>query len=188
MPLTPPTLFVPISSNLIAVGCIGVGTPTLARAVSLGLTFWGAATRVTIQAAGVAGAGVVTMPITVPPPALLATMLQGLASQQILGVASPLLATGLANGISAGLLTGLVVAPVPGVGSGAGLATFRSAGLPSMIQGFKAAGLTGATAEQKARAIGLGLDLFFAAFAMPVVVVGPGGPAAGSAVVPGQIL
>ena len=188
MPLVPPAMAASIYPSLLGVGCLGIGTPKLALGVALGLAAWSRAVRVPITAAGVVGTGIVAMPLLVPSPLLLPALLGAFTSAGMLGIFTPVFAVGLSQGIAAALLPGIITAAVPGVGSGAGVATFRGTAVPFMIQGFASAGLVGPGAVKEARAIGQGLDTFFAGFSMPVIVVGPSGPGPGAATVTGQIL
>lgn len=188
MPITVPGMMATVLPALTSVGCLGIGTPKLALGVSLGVVQWVSVLKVQVVAAGAAGAGLVTFPWLVPVPALVPPLLAAFASQSLLGVFSPLMATGLAEGIGTGLLTGLIFVPVPGVGSGAGVATFKGTAVPAMISGFAQAGLTGQGAVRQATAIGQGLDSFFSVFSLPVPVVGPAGPAPGTAFAVGQIV
>lgn len=188
MPLTPPGLTASILPALVGVGCLGTGTPKLALGVAFGLVRWAATARVPISAAGAAGVGAVSFPLLVPAPLLVPPMLAAFAGAGMIGIFSPVFATGLCTGISTGLAQGLILAATPGVGSGAGVATFRGLAQVAMVQGFAQAGLVGERSVQEARAIGQGLDTFFAVFSLPVPVVGPVGSAPGTSLVTGQIV
>lgn len=181
MPLAPPILTPIIAANLIATANIGPGVPQYSQGVANGVAIHLLQnTKVVTVDAGALGVGTSVMPLLIPPPVLLAAILAGFAAGGIIGPMSPLLALGLANGLSQGLQLAIVQTNHPTVGVGAGVARFvGSSAVPSIIQGFAAAGMTGQGPVKKATALGIGLDILFASFALPIPIVGAPAPSPG---------
>ena len=189
MPLTPPALALTLGANLSSTGHLGMGMPKLAQAVALGVTFWSQKATVSVQGAGAAGTGLATIPLMVPQPLLLVNLEAGFLSFGLVGVFHPLTVLGLANGLSAGLVQGLLLATVVGVGSGAGVARVVSPpAAPSFQSAFASYNLASPGAAKLAQALGRAFDQTFAAFLIPIPIVGPAGPAPGAGTGTGKIV
>lgn len=172
MPLTPVGAAAILTPALVSCGQLGIAVPQLALGVGTGMSVFAKASVIVSINGGTLGPGVTTLPFLVPQPLLLASLLGSFAGSGILGVMAPLLATGLANGMSVAFLQGLVTM-VQIVGVGAGVAKVIPAGaVPAFIGGFAAAGLTGKSAVQLATAIGIAMNITFAAYVFPVPIVG----------------
>jgi len=190
MPLTPVGLAGVLIPALVTSGMIGTAVPQFATGVATGATLFLQSASVSTIDAGTLGVGAGTIPLLVPQPLLLANMLAGMGAAGILGPMAPLMALGLANGLSIGFLTGLLVTVHPTVGVGAGVARVVGSGsaVPSMIAGFTAAGMTGSGAVKKATAIGIALDITFGVFVIPTPIAGAPAPASGAGVGFGKIV
>lgn len=180
MPVTPVGIIGVLIPNLVATSLIGVGVPTYANGVAQGLVNWIPQVSVQTQDVGTGGSGKnVPLPLLVPQPLLVANITSGMAAQDLLGVFSPLLILGLSNGLSLAFLQMLVNTTHVGVGTGTGVASFRAPpATPSMIQGFKSAGMKGPATERKAAALGQAFDQTFASLLLPVAIVGSVTPSA----------
>jgi hypothetical protein len=188
MPLTQAGLQPVLYGSLSGVTLIGVKTAQLAMGIANGVVGWAAIAKAIVTAAGTAGTGMVTIPLLVPLPALSGTMLAAFAAQAMAGTWSPQMVAGVSSGVSIGVSSqSLILTTVVGVGAGAGVAKIVGTAIPPMVAGFAGAGLAGLQAVRLATAIGMGMDLFFAPYVMPVPVVGPPStfPGAGGGV--GQI-
>lgn len=173
MPLTPVGLAGVLVPALAAAAQTGIAVPQFATGVATGVTLFAAQSTVTSVDTGTAGVGATTLPLLVPQPLLLSSMLAGFAATGQVGVMAPLLATGLANGLALGFLQGLVVMTHPGVGVGAGVAKVIAVGaIPAMIAGFAAATMVGPGSVKMATAIGIALTLTFATYTLPIPIVG----------------
>ena len=189
MPITPVGLTGVLVPALIASAQIGTGVPKLALGVATGVTTFAAQSTVTSVDTGTLGVGVTVAPLVVPQPLLLANILAGFAATGTVGVMSPVLAVGLANGLSLGFLQGLITMTHPGVGAGAGVAKVIPAGaVPAMIAGFAAAGMVGVGSVKMATAIGIALTLTFTTFVLPVPIVGAPSIVPGAGVGVGKIV
>jgi hypothetical protein len=192
MPLNPPALATGfIAPNLLSVAHIGTGMPKLAMAVAIGVSqFLTVQAKVTTIDTGVLGVGTSIMPMIVPPPLLQGGLYSGFSSMGILGVMSPLTIAGLTNGLTTGLLAlALLQTNHPGVGVGAGVARIVGpSAIPSMLAGFASIGSTGDGAKKIATAIGIGLDITFAAFVEPVPIVGSPSPVPAAGVGFGSVI
>lgn len=164
--------------------------PQLAAGVATGVCMWTPQVVVMTIDAGTLGAGSGgPLPVMIPPATMLGAMQAGFASFGLLGAMAAPLATGLANGLVLAYSQALVKTTHAAVGVGSGTATFRAppAG-PSMVAGFKSAGLVGQSTEQIALAVGQALDTVFASLVMPIPIVGSASPSAGSGTGVGQII
>jgi len=161
----------------------------LALGVGIGVTTWTQQIVVTSVDTGTLGAGVgVPIPVIVPP-TIIANMITGFASFALIGIMSPLVATGIANGIILAYLQGLLITAHPGTGVGAGVAKFIAPpAAPTIIAGLASAGMIGLSVPQLGGAIGMGLDLTFLAMVMPVAIVGPPSPLPGGGAGIGKIV
>jgi len=176
MPLAPPALASGfLAPNLASVAHIGPGMPKFANAVALGTTFYltGAA-KVSTTAAGTLGVGATVVPLIIPPPLIQVGLTTGFQAMGMLGPMAPLTIQGLTQGLAQGLAAlALIVATHPNVGIGAGIARITGpSAVPSMILGFKSAGMKGQGSDNAAKAIGIGFDTIFAAYILPIPVVG----------------
>jgi len=176
--------------TLASTGHLGLGMPKLAMAVGLGVSTWAQKAVVNVTAAGAVGVGVAgPLPLLVPQPLLLANIQIGFLSAGLMGFFSPLTVMGLANGLAQALPLGLILASVMGVGSGAGVALIKG---PPAQAGFQEAfasfDMTGEGPTKLALALGLAFDQTFAAFIIPIPVVGPVGPAPGAGTGVGKIV
>ena len=189
MPLTPVGLAAALVPALIASGNVGIAVPQLALGVGTGVTLFAQASVVSSVDVGTLGVGAGSQPLIVPQPLLLASILSGFAATGTAGIMAPLLALGLANGLSVGFLQGLLVTVHPGVGLGTGVAKIvPSAAVPSMVAGFTAVGMTGPGAVKTATGIGIGLTLTFATFAMSIAIIGPPSISPGAGVGVGKVV
>jgi hypothetical protein len=190
MPIVSAVAVPTLAANLAATSMLGVGVPKYASGVIAGLTIWVPQITVLTNDVGTGGTGVgVPLPVLVPTPILLANLTSGMASQGLMGLMAPLFLLGLSNGLTAVFLQTLVVTQHAGVGSGAGVASFRAPpAFPSIIAGFATAGMIGIAAARKAAALAIGLDQTFATLLLPVVIVGPPTPSAATGVGFGKIL
>jgi hypothetical protein len=189
MPLTPVGLTAVLIPALVSSGQLGIAVPQLAAGVANGVTVFAQQSTVTSVDVGTLGAGVSAIPLVVPQPLLLTNILAGFAATATIGVMSPLLAVGLANGLQLGFLQGLLVMTHPGVGLGAGVAkVIGVGGVPAMVAGFASAGMVGPAAVKMATAIGIALTLTFGTFVMPVPILGPPNIVPGAGVGIGKIV
>lgn len=188
MPLAPPAVALVLASNLASTGHLGFALPAFAQAVATGVASWAAKATVQVVGVGAAGTGVATLPLTVPQPLLLTSLQTGFASAGLTGFFSPMTVLGLANGFASALPSGIMLATVVGVGLGAGVARISSPPAVTDFQaGFAALGMGGTSTGQIALALGLAFDMTFAAFSIPIPIVGPAGPAPGSGTGVGKI-
>ena len=179
MPLTPASITGLVTVNLLATGNLGTKVPQLAAGVAAGVMLWNASLKVVTIDAGTLGVGVGLLPCVIPQPLLLASFLGGLAATGNVGVMMPLLALGLANGLALSFATGVITTTHPTVGTGTGVARFNGgSAVPGMIGGFASVGMVGPGPTKIATGIGVGLDTAFAAFTVPIPIVGPPSPAA----------
>ena len=189
MSLTPVNVSTTIAANLVATAHVGVSMPKFALGVANGLCQWALAAKVSVVGSGTTGTGLVSTPLVVPQPLLLANLQTYFPASGVVGFFSPLTALGLANGFTTALLQGILTVPFPGVGSGAGVAKLVAPpATPFMLAGFASVGNIGPGAAKLALGTGLALDSTFAVFSMPVPIVGPSGSAPGSGVALGQII
>lgn len=190
MPLTPVGLAGILVPSLVASAMIGTAVPQFALGVATGTTLYLQAATVETVDVGTAGAGVGSLPLLVPQPLLLTSILSGMSAAGTLGQMAPLLAVGLANGLSTGLLQALIVTTHPSVGVGTGVVRIVGAGsaVPQMIAGFASAGMTGTGATKEATAIGIGLDLTFGVFTIVTPIAGAAAPSPSSGVGFGKIV
>lgn len=188
MPLTPVGISGAIIPALVGTGMIGTGVAQFANGVAAGIMLWVGQLTVTTVDVGTAGVGVGLLPCAIPQPLLLAGFQSSFPASGLLGIMSPLLATGLAVGLSVAFPQGIITTTHPTVGVGTGVASFPGpSAIPSMIAGFKSVGMVGPSTEQAATAIGLGLDIAFAGFVVPVPIVGPPSPVASGGTGTGKI-
>lgn len=176
MPLTPPGIADSLMVAFAASGMSGTSLPQLALGVGTGVSLWLQVLTVVTADTGAAGSGVGAVPCAIPQPLLLSSFLTTLPASGIAGVGMPLLANGLANGLSTAFLTqGIITTVHPVVGVGVGMATFPGPScVPHMLQGLASVAIMGVSAPQLASGIGLGLDAAFSAFTVPVPIVGVG--------------
>lgn len=190
MPVTIPGLVGALMPNLLSTGHLGLDTPKLATGIATGVATW--IPQIVIQTvdSGSLGAGKgVPIPLVVPQPALYGALVAGDAAFGLLGILTPLMTLGIANGLVLGFAQMLLNTVHAGIGVGAGVATFRAppAG-PVMVAGFQASGMNGEDAVKKANAIGMGLDTTFASLVLPVSIVGSASPAGGASTGVGNII
>lgn len=190
MPLTPVGLAGVLVPSLVASAMIGTAVPQFALGVANGTTLYLQSATVETADVGTLGAGVGSIPLLVPQPLLLTSLLSGMGSAGVLGPMAALLAVGLANGLSVGLLQGLIVTTHPTVGTGTGVVRIVASGsaVPQMITGFASAGMTGSGATKEATAIGIGLDLTFSVFTTATPIAGASAPSPGAGVGFGKIV
>jgi len=177
MPLTPDGLTATLTAGLASAGNIGAKVPQLAAGVAAGVMTWNATFKVITVDAGTAGVGTGILPCAIPQPLLLLSLLSGLAATGNVGVRLPLLALGLANGLATGFLQGLITTQHPSVGVGTAVAKFVGASaVAGMISGFASVGMVGPGPTKIATGIGIGIHTAFAAFTIPVPIVGSASP------------
>lgn len=181
MPITPVSIGV-LTTNLISTGMIGTDVPKYSSGVIAGLTQWVPTIQVQSFDVGTAGVGTnAPLPVLIPSPLLLANLTAGMASMGLIGPLSPLFILGLANGLVSVFLQTLVKTNHFGVGTGAGVATFRAPPAFGPIRsGFTSVGMSGEATTKAAQALAIGLDRTFASLFLPVAIVGPPSPAPGS--------
>lgn len=179
MPITPVSSAT-LAANLAASAIVGVGVPKYTSGVISGLSRWVPLIKVQTQDAGSGGSGTnIPLPVLIPTPLLLINLTTGMSSMNLLGVMAPIFLLGLANGLTAVFLQTLIKTQHVGVGTGAGVATFKAPpAFPSIIAGFASAGMVGQAASRKAQALGIGLDRTFASLFLPVAIVGTASPTA----------
>lgn len=168
--------------NLVSCAMLGVGVPKLARGLGIGLSTWTPTISISTTDVGTAGAGKgVPVPIIIVQPVLYANLLAGMQSQKLLGVLAPAFIMGLTNGLVALYAQGFTNTVHAGVGTGAGVATFRPRpALPQIRAGFAAVGMTNDTNLKFARALSQGLETTFRGLVLPQPIVGSASPVATS--------
>jgi hypothetical protein len=168
---------------------LGVSAPQLAGGIASGIMMWiGQLTIATVDV-GTLGTGTGQLPCTIPQPLLLGGIQTGFASMALVGVASPALALGISNGLAAAFPQGLIMTVHPTVGVGTATATFPGpSSVPSMIGGLRSVGMVGTQTDRLSTAIGMGLDIAFASFVIPVPIVGAATPTGGSGVGTGKLV
>ena len=180
MPFTPAGATIALTAGLASALHIGSGAIKLATAVAAGVSTWLHSVPVVTVDVGAIGAGAGAIPLIVPPPALISGLTAGFAAQGILGPMSPLTILGLANGLSTAFAQATVITTHPGVGSGTCSVKFTgSSAVPAMIAGFASQAMTTPGSIKMATAIGIGLDITFAAFATQSPIAGAPGPSPG---------
>lgn len=193
MPLNPPALssgfLVP---NLASTGNLGTGVPMFSLGIAIGVCqYLTVQSRVMTVDAGTLGAGTSIIPLIVPSPLLISSLTTGFASAGLMGVMAPKAILGIANGLMTGWLAlALLQTNHPTVGVGAGVArVVGPSAMPAMISGFAAAGMIGDGPMRMARAIGIGLDMTFAAFVQPgIPIVGSASPIGSAGVGLGTVI
>ncbi len=178
-----------MAANLLSSGIIGPAGPTLAKGIGAGIAAWVPQVLVVTIDSGTAGGGSGQAPLTVPMPNMIQAMLASYAINGQLGPMSPLEAMGVAKGVTSALATGILKTSHIGVGSGTGVAKFIAPpAYQSLIQAFKAAGMTGPLSEKKAKAISDALLLIFTVLSAPIPIVGAASTSPGSGTGVGRIL
>lgn len=189
MPLTPPGIAAALIPSLLASGNTGIAVPQFALGVATGVTLFAQTMVVASVDSGTLGVGATTLPLLVPQPLLLSSLLAGFAASATVGILAPAVAAGLSVGLNIGFLQGLLIMTHPSVGLGAGVAKFVPAGaVPAMVAGFAAAGMIGPLAIKTATGIGIGLTTLFAAYTLPVPIMGPPSPIPSSGAGIGKIV
>lgn len=177
MPLTPPGIVGTVLPSLLATGNIGMGTPQLSSGIAAGVMLWVAQMKVTTIDAGSLGVGAGLLPCVIPQPLLLGGVLAGCAAFGNVGPMMPPFALGVATGLSLAFPQGIITTIHPTVGSGTGVARFVGpSAIPSMIGGFSSVGMVGPGSVKMASSIGMGIDIAFAAFTVPIPIVGSASP------------
>lgn len=189
MPATPAGIAAALQPNLLSVGMLGTDTPKIAAGLGLGVSNWLAQIMVQTVDTGSLGSGSGgPMPLIVPP-SLNANLLTGFASAAMSGILSPLLATGIANGLLQAFPQALVKTTHVGVGTGTGIGKFIAPpATPVIAAGLASATVIGPFAAQLATGVGIGLDLTFASLVVAVPIVGSASPTAGSGTGFGKIV
>jgi hypothetical protein len=174
MPLTPVGLAGVLAPNLLATGSTGIAMPQFALGVATGVYLYCQAATLTSVDTGVLGVGSTALPMVVPQPLILSSMLAGFAATATSGIMAPSVALGLSNGLVLGFLQGILTLTHPSVGVGVGVTRVIPGGPGAgyIIAGFAAAALTGIAGVKLATAIGIALDIIFAAFTVPLPIVG----------------
>jgi hypothetical protein len=159
---------------------LGVGVPKLARGIGLGLSTWTPTISISTTDVGTAGVGKgVPVPIVIVQPVLYANLLVGMRNQKLLGVLAPAFIMGLTNGLIALYAQGFTNTVHAGVGTGAGVATFRPPpAFPQIQAGFASVGMTNDTNTKFARALSHGLETTFRGLVLPQPIVGSASPVA----------
>lgn len=191
MPLTPPGIASTMTAAFAGVAFTGVGIPQLSLAIGTGVTLWTSSTLLVATVdVGTLGVGAGSFPCLIPQPLLMSGMMTGLASNGLAGTASPQLAAALANGLALAFSSqGLIVTAHPTVGIGTATVTFPGpSAIPAMLAGFASAGLTGISVPQMASAVGMGLDIAFASFVLPIPIIGSPSPFPSGGVGTGKIV
>ncbi len=190
MPIALPAITGTVAGNLASVALIGTEMPKLATGVATGLSMWVPQVTVSTVDAGSAGVGTgIPIPWVIPQPLLLGLLGANIPSAGIIGLFTPSLVLGLANGLSISFLQMLISTTHPTVGVGSGVAKFvapPAAG--SMVAGFASAGLVGDAAPRLATAIGVSLDSAIASLVIPVAIVGSASPSPSTGTGTGKII
>lgn len=178
MPITASFLAGAIAAGLASTGHLGISVPQLSLGVATGVFLYLSTGVKPISIdVGAVGTGVGTIPLIVPAPLILSSLTAGFVAQSIFGPFAPATISGLTIGLSTGFATGLIVTTHAGVGVGTGVVTIKgSSAVPFMLAGFASAGLSGLGAIKKATAIGIGLDICFAAYTTATPIAGGAGP------------
>jgi len=188
MPITPAATPIMLGA-LTSAGVIGPSTPQLASGVVNGVCKWIKTVIVTAPSTGTLGAGQGITQLIVPPFTLAQALTLGFAAKQILGPMSPLLITGLANGLSQVFAQGTVLTTHASVGVGGGTVKFSpGAPGPLITQGMQEAGMPGDGPVKMGGAIGIALTTVFSALALTLVVAGPPNIVPGAGVGFGKII
>lgn len=182
MPVSPPAIFGALMANLASTGNLGQGIPSLAQGIANGVATWVPKIQVNTIDSGSLGAGTgVPLPLVVPQPALYAALVAGDASNGLLGINTPLVTLGIANGLALAFPSMLIFTVHAGIGVGAGVARFTAPpAIPEMLAGFALAGANSDESKLKAKAVGQALDTVFASLVLPVTIVGSASPAGGA--------
>jgi len=190
MPIALPAISGVLTTNLFATALIGTDTPRLASGVATGLVSWVPQVTVSTVDAGSAGAGTgVPVPWVVPQPILLGLLTANIPPAGFVGLFTPSLIIGLANGLALSFLQMLISTTHFSVGTGSGVASFKAPpAATSMVAGFASAGLVGDAAPRLATAIGISLDSAIASLVIPIVIVGSASPSAATGVGTGKII
>lgn len=189
MPITVPGLTAAVIGGLVSGAQLGMAVPQLAAGVAAGVQIWVSQITVITIDAGSLGSGTGVIPFAIPPPLMIGAMLAMFPAAGILGIMSPLKATGLANGLVLGLAQGLITTVHPTVGVGTGVVKLIAPpALPALLQGFAGAGLKGPSLIQEATAISNALMMVVNSFTLPTPIVGSASPAPGGGVGTGKIL
>jgi hypothetical protein len=189
MPLTPPGIIGVMLPALFSAGNIGTGTPKLASGIAAGVMLWVAQMKVTTIDTGSLGVGVGLLPCAVPQPLLFAGVGAGMVSFGNVGPMAPLLTLGVANGLALAFLQGLITTTHPSVGTGSGVAKFVGpSAISSMVGGFASLGMVSPGAVKIASSIGMGIDIAFAGFIVPIPIVGSASPVASGGTGTGTIV
>lgn len=110
-------------------------------------------------------------------------------SAGFIGLFTPSLILGLANGLATSFLQMLISTTHPTVGTGSGVAKFT--GPPAagpMVAGFSSVGLIGEAAPRLAAAIGVSLDAAITSFVLPVAIVGSASPSPSTGMGTGKVI
>lgn len=190
MPIASPIVVGTLVPTLAGVAVVGTSVPQYARGVANGLLTWVPTIKVSTVDVGAAGTGTgVPVPITLITPLLYGNLVAGFSANGHTGTWMPIMALGLATGLTtifAGTFTSTVH---PGTGSGAGVATFTAPpAAGAFVSGFASAGMTGDGAIQHARGLAQGLQTTFASLVLAQPIVGPAGPSPGGGVGTGSII
>lgn len=190
MPVALPVLSGILTPNLLATGLLGTDTPRLASGVATGLVYWVPQVMVSTVDVGSGGVGTsVPTPWAVPQPLLLGLLTANIPPAGFVGLFTPSLILGLANGLAAAFLQMLISTTHPTVGTGTGTAKFTAPpAATSMNLGFASVGLVGDAAPRLATAIGLSLDAAIASLVIPVPIVGSGSPSSATGTGTGKII
>lgn len=191
MPLTPVGIAAPLTAAMYGSAFLGIQTPQLAFGIGTGVSLWTSGVLVvTTVDVGTLGAGVGSFPCLIPAPLLTTSLLTTFAANGILGVHAAALANAIGSGLAVAFATqGLVVTAHPTVGVGTATALFLGpSSVPSMLTGLASVGMVGTSTVQLATAVGLGIDMAFAAFPLQMPIVGPPAPSASSGVGLGKIV
>jgi hypothetical protein len=189
MPLTPPGLAAALIPALLASGNTGIAMPQFALGIATGVCIFTQSMGVVSADTGTLGVGATVLPLLVPQPLLLASLLSGFAASATVGIMAPAIAAGLSVGLNVGFLQGVLTMAHPTVGVGVGVAKFvPTAAIPAMLAGFAAVGMIGPGAIKTATGIGIALMTTFGVYTLPVSIVGPPAPASSAGAGVGKIV
>lgn len=192
MPLTPPALATGfVAPNLNGTGNVGISVPTWSMGLAIGVCqFLTAEAKVSTIDAGLLGAGTSLMPMIVPTPLLQSSLFTSFAGLSLAGIKLPLFLVGLTTGLISGWSALAMLQCVhPSVGTGSGVARISGpTAVPAIMEGFSAVSMTGDGPAQVAQAIGQALDMTFASFVTPVVIVGSPSTAGSTGVGTGMVI
>jgi hypothetical protein len=190
MPISPAQTVAVLVPSLASVAMVGMGVPKFSMGLGIGLSTWTPTIAIQTVDAGTLGVGKgIPVPILLISSVLQANLHIGFASQGLLGVLEPAFVLGLTNGLVQLYAQSLTNTVHPGVGLGAGVATFNpSPAVGHIIAGFSALGMSGEGPTKIAMALAMALENTFRMLILPQPIVGPPNIVPGAGVGTGNII